>query len=397
MDVAAVYQGGPTVLEGIRSRLTYANVIATIAVFAALGLGGLSLDVSHASAGQVSCGDEITADTTLDGDLVNCENNGIVIGADDITLDLNGYRIEGDGTEFPGCDPMTELCDFGIANEGHDGVTVRDGSARQFGIGVLVAAARGNRVLNISSSRNDFFGAVVGGSSRSVIRGGSFSRNIAPEGDGIGLFGSDHVRIVGNQIRRNPGPGMHVFNSTHTLIKGNLFLGNGPGILLEGDHNQVRQNRSVRDGGFLNLGNRNVIARNRVSQGGDIAIEKGHGNRIARNVVVGARGRGIRLGLDQPEQLGGGHNVVLRNRVRGSARAGFLVAGEDDHSVLRRNVAVGAGGDGFRVSNPSTQLTRNRAMRNADFGIEAVSGVIDGGGNRAHGNGNPAQCVNVAC
>jgi hypothetical protein len=28
-------------------------------------------------------------------------------------------------------------------------------------------------------------------------------------------------------------------------------------------------------------------------------------------------------------------------------------------------------------------------VRNADLGIEAVFGVIDGGGNAAHGNGNP--------
>lgn len=29
--------------------------------------------------------------------------------------------------------------------------------------------------------------------------------------------------------------------------------------------------------------------------------------------------------------------------------------------------------------------------------LEAVPGVTDGGGNRARGNGNPAQCTNVAC
>ena len=33
------------------------------------------------------------------------------------------------------------------------------------------------------------------------------------------------------------------------------------------------------------------------------------------------------------------------------------------------------------------------ANDNGDLGIEAVSGVTDGGGNRARGNGNPAQCV----
>jgi hypothetical protein len=34
---------------------------------------------------------------------------------------------------------------------------------------------------------------------------------------------------------------------------------------------------------------------------------------------------------------------------------------------------------------------------NADLGIEAVPGVIDGGGNKASGNGNPLQCSNVFC
>ena len=42
-------------------------------------------------------------------------------------------------------------------------------------------------------------------------------------------------------------------------------------------------------------------------------------------------------------------------------------------------------------------LSSNRSDRNADLGIEAARGVIDGGGNRAKHNGNPAQCLNVSC
>lgn len=41
------------------------------------------------AAKQVKCGDTITADTTLDHNLANCPNNGIVVGADNVTLDLN--------------------------------------------------------------------------------------------------------------------------------------------------------------------------------------------------------------------------------------------------------------------------------------------------------------------
>jgi hypothetical protein len=36
-------------------------------------------------------------------------------------------------------------------------------------------------------------------------------------------------------------------------------------------------------------------------------------------------------------------------------------------------------------------------VRNGVLGIEAVAGVIDGGGNRAFGNGDPRQCLIVVC
>ena len=68
-----------------------------------------------------------------------------------------------------------------------------------------------------------------------------------------------------------------------------------------------------------------------------------------------------------------------------------------NHSLLKRNVASRAKDDGFDIESRSTKLTKNRARRNADLGIDAVKGVIDGGGNRASGNGDRRQCVHVKC
>ena len=182
---------------------------------------------------------------------------------------------------------------------------MRDGSVREFGSGVFVGGARENRVLEISSSRHVFFGAVVSGSSRSGIRAGSFNHNIAPEGDGIGVFGSDHIRIVNNKIRRNPGPGIHVFGSTESLIKRNRFSRND--ILLEGDRNRVTGNRSVRaDLGINVSGNRNVIARNRIFRAiGGILIDNARGNLVAGNIIGRARRDGIPL-------FRGGNNTIRR-------------------------------------------------------------------------------------
>ena len=379
----------------IRGRSTAAALTFTLAAVAgcALVVGG-----DQAMASHVGCGDTITADTTLDSDLVDCPSNGIVIGRDGIELDLNGHRIDGDGAEFEDC-PRKENCDVGILVDRHKGVTVKDGRMRAFAFGVLVLRARDVSVREVSSSRNDLFGGLVAASKRIVLRASSWSHNVAPEGDGIGVFGSERVRIVRNSIRGNPGPGIHVADSAHASIQRNRMTRNSPSILMEAGASLMRGNRIVGGGGIL-LGpgaDENVVVGNRVVRASDsLAVENGSGNLVARNVVVESRADGIRLGIGQPP-FGGDHNVVRRNVVKRSGEDGFHVYAKDDHSLLRRNVAIGSADDGFEVQNRTTRLAGNRAVRNADLGIRAVPGVIDGGHNVAAHNGDRRQCTNIAC
>ena len=377
----------------LRSHPAPATVAAALALIV---LGLLTLSGAEAADKQPSCGDMITVDTTLDKDLVDCPNNGIIIGADSITLDLNGHRIDGDGTEFADC-PKNTFCDVGVLNDRHGGVKIKGGSTREFAVGVWLAGADHSRVLDISSSKNVVSGALVTKSSRSVVRDGSFSNNVAPEGDGIGLFDSDHIKIVDNSIEDNPGPGIHI-DSTDNLVKQNRLGRNGPSILIDGDDNEVRHNRIGRGTGILvGPGDDNLIVANRVSRADDaLAVENGSGNLVARNVVIDARGYGVRLGIGNPS-LGGGHNIVKRNVVKRSADDGFRVFAKDGDSRLRRNVAIRAGDDGFAIRSPTTKLVGNRALRNADLGIAAVRGVINGGGNFARHNGDRRQCSHIMC
>ena len=175
----------------------------------------------------------------------------------------------------------------------------------------------------------------------------------------------------------------------------------GPGILIEADRNKVRRNRFVRNraGIIVAHGSRNALTRNHLSRdGAGIGIEKGRHNLVARNVVVDPRSRGISLGIDFADgsSIGGVDTVVSQNVVRGSGGDGFLVNAKGT-SVLRRNVASGAKDDGFDVESRSTRLTKNRAIHNADLGIEAARGVINGGGNLARHNGDRRQCTHIAC
>jgi hypothetical protein len=373
-------------------------VVLALAVVGVIGFGG-----SPAHAASLKCGDTITADTTLHKDLVNCPNNGLLIGANGIMLNLNGHTIDGDGTPTPPahCDPMTEFCDVGVVNFGHDGVTVMHGSVRQFEGGVNFGEVRHNRLLDISASGNGSVGIQLFNCSRSLIRNSSGSGSTEPEvGTGLGLFGCDHVRILNSTFRHNALNGLMTEESAHGLVKGNVVSRNGgEAILMEtGKGFRISHNRLLRNGDGINLGpgTDNAVTRNRVLGGRDgIRIEHGRGNLVAHNLVAHARRAGIRLGLKH--RFGGAHNLVRRNRVHDSRVDGFVVAKTDHHSLLEGNVAKGSGDDGFDVESGSTTLTRNRAAHNGDLGIDAVLGVNDGGGNIAHNNGDPRQCRNIAC
>lgn len=366
----------------------------------------LAFGAGPASANHVSCGDRITADTTLDTDLVNCPNHGIVIAADGVTLDLNGHLVDGDGTPAAGCDNQMEPCDFGLFNDGHDGVTVMHGSVREFAAGVLFGTASGrarnNRVLGVSASTNQFIGLGIFSQVQTLVRNSSGNGSLDREGIGLGLADSHHVQIVNNSFRHNPHNGINTGEkSRRNLIRGNVFSRNGDeGILMEGGARfRVTRNRLVRNGGGITLGpsNRTVVALNRIVGGSDgIRVEKGHDNLVAANLVVGTRHVGITLGIHDPF-IGGANNVVRGNVVRRSRVDGIVVVKKDRHSLLIGNVVTRSADDGFEVDSPTTTLTGNRARRNGDLGIEAVFGVIDGGGNKASGNGNPAQCTNIFC
>ena len=380
--------------------LIFLAVMVALAVVGATAVGG-----AEAQASLVSCGDRITADTTLQQDLVNCPNHGIVIGADGITLELNGHLVDGDGTPAADCNQQKEPCDFGLFNDGHDRVTVRDGSVREFAVGVLFGTARGrarhNRVLGISATRNRFTGLGIFSQVRSLVRNSSGEGSLDREGSGLALGDSHHVRILNNSFRRNPHAGVVTFDTNRNLIRGNVFSRNGDeGILVEGGARlRLTRNRFVRNGGGITLGpgNRSVVTGNRIVGGSDgVRVEKGRGNLVAENIVVDTRHVGITLGIHDPF-IGGAENVVRGNLVRRSHLDGIVVISKDRHSVLLRNVVTRSGEDGFDVDSSTTTLTGNRARRNGDLGVEAVFGVIDGGGNLASGNGNPLQCLNVTC
>jgi len=388
--------------------------------------GFLTAAVAQAAPTEVSCGVTITADTRLGADLVNCPNNGIVIGADDITLDLNGHTVDGDGAPFPSC-PEGASCDIGIDNTaGHGGVTIRSGSVRGFDVGILVLGGRENRLSRLSSAHNTTLGLAVGNSSDGRV---DHNSSAADGVSGLLMFDSHDVRIDHNRISGTTGYAVPIFGSSHIRAEHNLLSDNQHGFLLDCcDGNIFRGNRSD-SGGAIEIANahnnrveENVLRNNgdsiiiantkntRVSDnritgtgsvpseagGFGILLDGGDHNLVQRNTLTSGRGRAIFLAqLEAPSPPD--HNVVSHNVVTSNLVDGIRIDFGATATLLERNSANSNGDDGIDVAAAGTTVTANTANDNTDLGIEAVPGVIDDGGNRASGNGNPAQCLNVRC
>ena len=78
-----------------------------------------------------------------------------------------------------------------------------------------------------------------------------------------------------------------------------------------------------------------------------------------------------------------------------SAAVGIGV--HDPKAKVSRNYAASNTGSGIELFDPGARVTRNTTNDNGEWGIKGVLGTIDGGRNRAHGNAEPAQCLNVIC
>jgi hypothetical protein len=363
-------------------------MVSKVVMLLVLAAGFLAVDGGQALASHVTCGETITTDTTLDSDLVDCPDDGIVIGADDITLDLRGHTIDGDGC--PEGDDCRTVAINNVA--GHDRLTIEGGSIREFAVGVLVIEARGTRVRRLVSSHHHFVGIAVFASRSSRIERSSFFGS-GNQGIFVGASAdtrSDDTRIAANYVADQPFGGIVAEGSDRTLITGNRVVHNGEAIIVSGDENRVVHNM-VDDAFECEEG-----------CGLGIAVEAGSGNLVAANHVARAAHEGIGVNNFDPEVPMTGTvirgNVVSKAGIDGIAIATVADApGSVTDTLVAGNIAIGAADDGIDVGSAATTLTGNLAVRNGDLGIEAVAGVTDGGRNKARGNGNPAQCTNIAC
>jgi len=227
---------------------------------------GLALNSSLAIFG---CGSTITGNTTLTDDLVNCPSNGIIIGADNITLDCNGYLInhsvssDGYGIYVGGYNSITiKNCRIygNKALSGAFGIRIVSSSndiiansviSDRYGVAILSSSAN-NSLINLSmdgynnglfiqlSSNNSIINSSSTGSLDSGIYLGVSSNNniinstITGGSSGIYSDMSSNNNITNCVINGPNGAGMRLLSSTNNIIANSIMIGRDYSAYIDG-------------------------------------------------------------------------------------------------------------------------------------------------------------------
>lgn len=211
----------------------------------------LTLVVS-ASAGAVGrsaapgCGTTVVTSVTLDQDMT-CPGDGLLVGADDIVIDLNGHRLTGAGVGV------------GITVRSHHGVTIQGGTVELFLTGIFI----------------------TGGSSDVTVTESFFTGNR----EGVFIIGSS-----GNTVRRNV--------AWQNLLRGFMIRPSNAGV--RSTNNVVAENLSIDNpSGILNFGQPgNTLEANWIVGSSFAAIDLNDGgaaDNVIRHNLLGENAAGIRF------------------------------------------------------------------------------------------------------
>jgi Right handed beta helix region len=242
---------------------------------------------------HLTSGATITKNTKLTKDLVDCPGVGIRIGADGITLDLNGHTVAAAAKRNPKA--------HGILNVGHDRVTIKGGTVKGFGAyGVRLGDAKRNVVRNVQMVGN-FTGIGLVESSSNVVEHSQMSGSRFV---GVNLTGGAHNRVLANAITASVGPGVLVQTSVDDHGSDNRILDNvieGNGIQVNpGQASALIAGNSIRHAGFAGIAAfepSTIIERNTSSDNRGVGI-------LAPNGAVDRGGNGATGNGQQPECVG---------------------------------------------------------------------------------------------
>jgi Right handed beta helix region len=254
----------------------------TAALFAMLLIGGLcgraSADTAVSSCQTLSAPGNyfLTANLSSVGDC-------LVIGADNVAIDLKGKTITGNGTG-------SGITDGGIDR---DVAIIANGKIRNFNRGIYLSASGSAIISNVNSSGNTADGIFIdrccntlnsdtannnGGNGIDITSDDSSLSNIVANGNGgDGVFVTQCCNtLVGSTASNNSGNGVEMGNCCNFVISSKIQNNSGDGISLEEDDGVIKSNTSNNAGDGMDFSSTvNLVTSSKSNGNGGAGIDMG--------------------------------------------------------------------------------------------------------------------------
>jgi parallel beta-helix repeat protein len=356
---------------------------------AAIGLGACTLSPAGTPPDSTpACGSTLKADVVFTHGLV-CAGTALSIGAEGITVNLNGHTLKGNGSGT------------GISTNGH-AVTIRNGRITNLARGVWAnqGANHGPTIVQVQfdHDRTGVSLIQVGGTR---VRASSFMNNQSGIscGESVGAYDVYSSNTFSKNTR-----GVDLFSCVSARIRNNSFSANTTGISGTRTWSMVIDSNHIAGGtngiDFEAHNQDAVITRNTITYGrvgvriasSGVPLNPVTGNTISSNVMRNNGAAGLAIIIDAT-QLAANNNFVIANVFD---RNGFKPAGTTNSPLGTAIINDGAYAN-VLAGNAAFTFRDNIATGNAGHGIQALTGIDDGGGNTASGNGGADQCLGVAC
>ena len=319
--------------------------------------------VIPASATDLTCGTTLMVDTTLTHNLTACPASGLIIGADDIELDLNGFTLSGTGAAGS----------LGVDNTaGKKGVKIMDGTIADFCQGVRAAGVDDFSIERVvfrgDTCPGDLHMVEVLDGTNFVIRDSKITMGPGSPtfGEAMRLQSVDEV-VVSNVLVHGGFVGVNFacfpcpdpLGPTNGVVEDSTFLHNFNGILIAHSTDATVKNNLVLDGDF------SIGGFFTTPKGINVDFSSNSGVKIENNEVFNFA-QGLRTQIGAHTGL-----EITKNFIHDNTADGMLLEGLSGSEITDNNVVNNGGrGMALELTSIGNEIKDNTSLGNTVFDME---------------------------
>ena len=219
-----------------------ATILVALATISGINLQS-SMQVAMAQDLPLSspaCGQVVHGNVTLTANL-DCTGDGLIVGGDNTTINLNGYAITG---------PGANSSKVGIAVPHSNNVVLHgSGAVRNFQAGILITGSENTEINRITFEKNKIAVFMTGSIGTTVEQ-----NFLGPNAIGVASHSSVGAQIHANMMTGNDLAGVTLVNTDKSQVDANSIGGSRNGIFLDAQStkNTILYNNVLMNGVDLN-------------------------------------------------------------------------------------------------------------------------------------------------